>query len=195
MWWEILIYLLIPIIIEIVLWVAASMLKKSEQKFLSANENASDDIFEVTPSWIIKQFYLLLLICGAILEILFVVISLAAFSSGELSFVESLLLGICLEIIFSPIFIVGLYFYNRKIYFFKDKFIVKSLFIKKEIKLSDIKKVKLKPSIFKYKDYKPKDNIIIYYRHSRLVLHSLSSNFDRVELLLKNNNLIENPAK
>ncbi len=180
MWWEILIYLLIPIIIEIVLWVAASMLKKSEQKFLSANESATDDIFEIVPSWMIKQFYLVLLISGAILGILFIVISLVAFSSGE--------------IIFSPIFIIGLYFYNRKIYFFKDKFIVKALFIKKEIKLSDIKKVKLKSSIFKIKDYKPKDNIIIYYRHSRLVLHSLSSNFDRVELLLKNN-LIENLAK
>ena len=181
MWWEILIYLLIPIIIEIVLWVAASMLKKSEQKFLSANESATDDIFEIVPSWMIKQFYLVLLISGAILEILFVVISLVAFSSGE--------------IIFSPIFIIGLYFYNRKIYFFKDKFIVKSLFIKKEIKLLDIKKVKLKSSIFKTKDYKPKDNIIIYYRHSRLVLHSLSSNFARVEILLKNNNLIENTTK
>ena len=32
------------------------MLKKSQQKLLSANENATDDIFEIAPSFAISVF-------------------------------------------------------------------------------------------------------------------------------------------
>ena len=60
MWWGILIYLLIPFIIEAVLWVAGCTLKKSQQKFLSANENATDDIFEIAPSFAISVFLFLM---------------------------------------------------------------------------------------------------------------------------------------
>lgn len=135
---NILIYLLVPIIIQALIVPCISKAQNFEKEARATDANAIDEFFEINPSTY-KLIYLLIFICGIIFEVMGAFIGLA-FYITEKDFLMALFVGLFFELIFLPVFIVGLYFYKRQIYFCKDKFIIKSIGIKKLIKLSEIKK-------------------------------------------------------
>lgn len=187
MWWEILIYLLIAFVVEVLGGLICDKLvdkikwKPFAKDYERAKEYADKDNFLIVPDGASRSLYLIIWVAFLVSMVLGVVLGFALYLSGETTFTVALLAGLCMELLALPGFLYGLYLYTKKILFFKDKFIIKTMFYVKEIKLSDIWGARIEEN-----QYSRNYNIIIYYKNRKLKIYNSFSNIDLVKEVLVN---------
>lgn len=187
MWWEIFIYLTIAFVVELLgnfiydKIVEKVKWKPFEKDYEHAKKYAEKGAFLIIPDGKIKSFYLIIWLAFLIFMFLGIILGVALYFSGEANFTVSFLSGLIMMLIALPWFLYGFYLYTKKILFYKDKFIIKTIFYVKEINLTDIWGAKIDEN-----QYTHVYNIIIYYKNRKLKIYYWFSNIDLAKEVLMN---------
>lgn len=177
---DIFLFLVLPLILEGILWLIADWLqthitwKPYKKQYDQATENATPDNFVVLINREEKYGFLFGIVCIAIVAAVGIASALGCYL-GNNNLIDALYVGLTVEIVTIPFLFVLIHYYSRKIFVTQDVIVIKSAVIKRRIdvnSITSVREIKLDAHL----------RLTVHFKRGRLKLVDTALNYD----LLKN---------
>lgn len=204
MWYEILLWILFAPLLALIEFVVTLIVDRIEakrkwhpfaDKYNKTLQDANENNFSMIIEPNIKSSILVGIIGFGFMWVVGVTSVFIAYLMGQMKFTDCIIITLLFSLLDLPFVSIFLHYFSKKIYFSADTIFIKSFFVKKEIKLSDITYVNEELTKTPRTFTSPNVDILILFLHkSKIKITKNYSNYELAKTRFINSNLLRNSS-